>query len=255
MLEESDVRKMVRLLGETVAVEGGLSAKKRHLMEGLCLLVGADSWAWALGCHLTPGAPQAYVSFLHGGFDDERFARLIEAAEQPIMGKIVEPFYIKLAETGRHLSWTREELDPDGQAQQPGVRERWEAADVGPIVMSYYPLDKASTSSVVLYRRYNDTPFTDRERNIIHIILDEVPWLHETGWPEDRGVTIPELSPRQRLVMNLLLEGHGRKQIAHHLKITENTVASYTKEIYRHFSVNSHAQLVRKLLAAESVDI
>lgn len=59
------------------------------------------------------------------------------------------------------------------------------------------------------------------------------------------------LSPRQRVVLNLLLEGMGRKQIAHQLKIAENTVSGYIKEIYRHFSVNSHAQLVRRMLTAD----
>ncbi|GAA5494222.1 hypothetical protein Rhal01_00380 [Rubritalea halochordaticola] len=251
MLEESDVRKMVRLLAETVAVDVGHAAKKRYLMNGLCRLVDADSCVWALGCHINPGEPQVYVSFLHEGFEEERFTKLISAAEHPVMGKVVEPFFQELADTGQHLTWTREQIDPKGLAMRDGIRELWEDADIGSLVMSYYPLDQDSTSSVVFYRRLSQAAFSERDRRIIHIILGEVSWLHLTGWPNDRGASVPELSPRQRVVLNLLLEGMGRKQIAHQLEITENTVSGYIKEIYRHFSVNSHAQLVRRMLAAD----
>lgn len=83
---------------------------------------------------------------------------------------------------------------------------------------------------------------------MVHIILSEVPWLHMNGWPEDMGVSIPNLSPRQRTVLNLLLDGLDRKQIASELGISENTVSGYTKDVYRHFSVNSHVGLMKKLI-------
>lgn len=71
-----------------------------------------------------------------------------------------------------------------------------------------------------------------------HIVLSEVPWLHEHGWPEGRGATVPNLSlARRQLVLNLLLEVRSRKPIASALSISENTVATYQKDIYGHFGV------------------
>ena len=43
-VSEADARAMVRLLGETAALDCGHDEKKRFLMQGLCHLVDADCW-------------------------------------------------------------------------------------------------------------------------------------------------------------------------------------------------------------------
>ncbi|HKK18224.1 MAG TPA: LuxR C-terminal-related transcriptional regulator, partial [Opitutales bacterium] len=193
---------------------------------------------------------QVYVAFMHGGFDEQGYADLLQAIEHPEMGSAVEAFFTALARREAHTTMVREEIDPQGLAERPGPRELWEKADIGPVMMSGYPLDAKSLSAIAVYRRFGAKPFSTREKQIAHLILEEVPWLHMTGWPEDRGVTVPRLSPRQRMVLNLLLDGMGRKQIAAILEISENTVSGYCKEVYRYFSVNSQAELMHKFLAA-----
>jgi DNA-binding CsgD family transcriptional regulator len=115
---------------------------------------------------------------------------------------------------------------------------------LGPVILSLRPLGSGSASGVGLYRRHEDPPFTPRECRIAHIVLSETAWLHHANWPEDLG--IPKLYPRQRLVLNLLLQGDGRKSISEHLGISVNTVSGYVKAIYRHFEVRSHAALMRR---------
>lgn len=44
-LPESVVRALVRLLGETAALNTGHAGKKRFLMNGLCKMIDADAWA------------------------------------------------------------------------------------------------------------------------------------------------------------------------------------------------------------------
>ena len=105
-----------------------------------------------------------------------------------------------------------------------------------------------------LYRRMDQPAFTERETKIAHIVLSEVPWLHEEGWPEDRGAALPGLSPRRLLVLNLLLEGRARKDIATSLSLTENTVATYQKAIYRHFAVKSQAALMHRFRHGDGGD-
>jgi hypothetical protein len=39
LLDEADVRSMVRLLGETCTLKGTINQKKHFLMEGLCRLI------------------------------------------------------------------------------------------------------------------------------------------------------------------------------------------------------------------------
>jgi len=250
-ISEPDVRAMVRLLGQTVAAEGGHQEKKRFLMDGLCQLIDADCWLWTLGCQINPGEAQVYVNFTHGGFDESRYAATLQALSHPAMGAAVETFYAAIASEPRPLTMLRDEVDPQGIAYGDGPAQLWEQADIGPLIMSGYPLDEHSLSGVGLYRRFAAEPFTLREKQIAHIILKEVSWLHLSGWPEDRGATVPCLSPRQRTVLNLLLEGQARKQIASNLEIAENTVAGYAKEVYRHFGVNSQAELMHKFLSGK----
>ncbi len=246
-VSESDARAMIRLLGETSASGGARTEKKRFLMKSLCQLIEADAWVWTLGIRIKPGAPQTYAGFLHGGFDDNRFTNFLTAVEHPAMAKVAARFFENLRPGCTTM--TREEIDPGGLGLADGVRQCWESADIGPLMMSGYLLDEQSLSTLGIYRKSSEKPFNAREKQIAHIILTEVPWLHAAGWPEDRGVKVPELAPRQRVLLNLLLDGLDRKNIAANMGISENTVSSYAKQVYRHFDVQSQPQLMRKFLS------
>ncbi len=251
LIDEDDVRGIVRLLGNTAALDGSHAEKKIYLMDGLCELIHADAWAWTLGCQITPGGPQVYVGFIHGGFDETRFSNMLKAIDHPGMGKVGEHFFSEAKRSLAITTMLREEVDPEGYAYTCGADELWKDADVESLMLSAFPLDNDSMSCIGLYRKVGDQSFGKREKKIAHIILSEVPWLHMSGWPDDRGATVPKLYPRQRIVLNLLLDGLDRKRIALHMGISENTVSGYTKDIYRHFGVNSQVELMRKFLYSE----
>jgi DNA-binding CsgD family transcriptional regulator len=106
-----------------------------------------------------------------------------------------------------------------------------------------------------LYRHHGKAEFTAREVRIAHIILTEVTWLHEQGWPDDRGVDVPKLSRRQRLALNLLIQGLSRKQIAEAMKISAHTAQGYIKDVYRIFNINSQAALMSRFLQGNGRDV
>ncbi len=173
--------------------------------------------------------------------------------ENPQIGEAGGPFFAAVQKSDRLTTMRREEIDPDNRIRLlPDALRVLREADVGPLIMNAMPLDSDSVSAIVVYRRNQAAPFTPRESRIAHIILSEVPWLHMAGWPEDRGAGVPKLFPQQRVVMNLLLDGMDRKSIAASMDISENTVAGYVKDIYRHFDVHSQAQLMRKFLTGNS---
>lgn len=256
LIEESDVRAMVRLLGEVAALAGGHNEKKRFLMEGLCELIRGDAWAWTLGTGMDKSdGKQIYCGVLHGGFDPDRFARLLEAIDHPDMPKATGAFWEEVFENGKHLTRPRHEIDRDGVASRGPARHAWDRADLGSLIISAMPIGDGCISGATIYRRVCDPDFTAREVKIAHIILQEVPWLHLSGWPEDRGATVPQLYPRQRMVLNLMLDGMGRKQIADSMGITVNTVGGYAKDVYRHFNVCSQAELMRKFLVGDPASL
>ncbi len=65
-LAEADVRAIVRLLGRVIASPDGLKEKRRMLMDGLCHLVNASSWAWCMA-EFDPDKPPSFIGSGHGG--------------------------------------------------------------------------------------------------------------------------------------------------------------------------------------------
>ncbi|MBW3600242.1 MAG: LuxR C-terminal-related transcriptional regulator, partial [Planctomycetes bacterium] len=60
-----------------------------------------------------------------------------------------------------------------------------------------------------------------------------------------------QLSPQRREVLDCLLEGDSEKQVAARLNLTQQTVHQYVKAVYRHFRVNSRAELMARWIRSE----
>ena len=73
--------------------------------------------------------------------------------------------------------------------------------------MSVRPTGDRFLSSVSIYRRPGALPFSSRDSRITHIVLAEVPCLHDAVLSTDIGTTGTRLTPRQRITLNLMLEG------------------------------------------------
>lgn len=254
VLAEEDVRSIVKLLGEVITSRKDFAGVKRQLVEGICELVKADSWTWSLGCNAEPGEQPIYLGFAHGGFDEERYARLLLAAGHPDMAWTSVKLLTEMRQRSSHVTRMRSQIVDEPAFAASGVNAYLCDADIGPFIFSLRPIEGRSVSTICLFRRKEDAPFTERESRIVHILLSELPWLHEQGWPEDRGTTVPRLSPRLRVVLNLLLDGRTRKEMASSLSLSEYTVAQYQRAVYSHFGVNSHTTLLRRFQMGDGGD-
>lgn len=250
-LAESDVRAMVRLVAEVASLGLCHLAARRYLMEGLKNLIDADCWVWSLG-YLESEKPPVYVSLQHAGFNEDRFTQFLQAVEHPAMTELTAPFIAEVMKTPRmQVTMLRQEFDPGSRLSSTAADVFWRAADIHPVMLSAHPLDECCVSMIGVYRRLDQPLFSERERQIAHILMTEVPWLHANGWPQDFGVETPSLPRSRRLVLNLLLEGHGRKQVADKLGLSLHTISGYIKDIFRTFKVHSHAELMRRFSKME----
>ncbi|MBB6308819.1 helix-turn-helix transcriptional regulator [Xanthobacter tagetidis] len=254
LLGEDDVREIVRLLGDVIVSRQDFSSVKRQLVEGICRLIDADAWTWSLGCFAEPGAQPVYLGMAHGGFDEARYTRLLLAASHPDMAWTSERLLTEMRTKDTHVTRLRQQVVDEATFVASGVDGHLRAADIGPFIFSLRPIDDRAVSIIALYRRQGASDFSERESRIAHILLTELPWLHEQGWPQDRGASVPRLSPRLRLVLNLLLDGRSRKEMAANLSLSEHTVAQYQKALYRHFGVTSHATLLRRFQMGDGGD-
>lgn len=252
-LSTADASSVIRLLGEVAIVEGGLMAQKRHLMEGLARIIDADSWAWATSCRFESDEVPLNSGFLSGGFSPQQFAKFQEALEHPdtavLNGALTREFEARQTHLTRH----RDQIDPAGLFHQSAVYPIWIAAGVEQVIMSVRPSGDRYISNAGIYRRQGRSPFSPRDVKIAHIVLSEVPWLHDV-LPSGLGTMVTQLAPRQRITLNLLIEGQTRAQIAEHLGLSVATVDGYVKDVFRHFGVHSQPSLMARFSMGDGGD-
>jgi two-component system nitrate/nitrite response regulator NarL len=67
------------------------------------------------------------------------------------------------------------------------------------------------------------------------------------GMVDAPAVATPKLTRRQFEVLTCALEGHGNKQIAYRLAMSEGTVKTHLAAVMRRYGVNNRVQLVREV--------
>lgn len=254
VLEEKDIRAMVRILGDVAAAGPSHEEKKTLLMNGLCKLLGADLWVWALATKFVAHEQPVYTSMASGGFEEGQFPKLLVAFEHPDLAILTAPLADEVGALNRQITRLREDYDPEDFFTSCEANPLWKAADVGAPLLTYRPISETCVSGIGIYRKFDRPPFSRRDAKIAHIVLTEVPWLHEEGWPMDSAEKVPSLPNRCRLALNLLLEGLQRKTIADRMNLSVHTVNDYTKQIYRYFEVHSQAELITKFKVGDGGD-
>lgn len=254
-LSETDARAIVRLLGDLAMIDNDLIAQKRFLMTGLSALIDADSWAWATTFRFQPAEVPLNAGFLTDGFSPEQFSRFQEALEHPDTGLLNAGFTEEFEQKQTHLTRLRDQMDVKGRFPQMAVYPIWLAAGVEQVVLSIQPGRDGALSQIGIYRRPGRAPFDARDSRIAHIVIGEVPWLHAAVLPSSLGSTVTRLTPRQRITLNLLLEGQTRTQIAEHLGLSVHTVDDYVKDVFRYFDVHSQAALIARFQHGDGGDV
>jgi DNA-binding CsgD family transcriptional regulator len=255
-LHEADVRAMVRLLGEVAAKPGGHAEKKRRLMDGLCTIVCATAWVWGLAAEMDPEKMSNFGGFRHGQFDDSQVAEMLQIPPDSLKDGIAAPHVQEMPRPhDPQLSPSLpQSTQNDERRKSPDLATLGNVSGPHPCCLSYQPIDGGKYCAIALTREVGSPLFDAREALIVHTMLTEVPWLHEQNWPGERSPEVLKLAPRVRLVLELLLQSYSRKQIAAELGIRDNTVAGYTKEIYRQFHVQSHVELLRRFYQGNDSD-
>jgi two-component system CheB/CheR fusion protein len=76
--------------------------------------------------------------------------------------------------------------------------------------------------------------------------------IERTALSEETTALIAALTPRERQVMDLVIEGKPNKQIAHVLGISQRTVENHRAAMMRKFGARSLSQLIRLTIEASS---
>ena len=254
-LPEHDVRRLVRILGEVVAMKPDPDAQRIHLMNGLAALLDTDTWVWGVAPLLDPGKQPVYLYHHTAGFDQDRMSRFLEAVEHPDCAEMTAPLARAMISAGSQVTRNITQIvTPERFASSP-ANPLWHSAGIGPILITLRPIPGYGISCIGFYRPVAAPMFDERDSRIAHITLSEVPLLHEAGMPHAATKTLPQLPPRCRLIINQLVHGMSRKDIANHLGLSVNTVHGYTKIIFKHFGVHTQSELISRFTLGDGQDL
>ena len=260
-LEEGDARAVIRLLGEVAMVEGNHATKRRALMEGLNDLIDADMW---LICHGTIDNPQRWpmvFSVVHDGATDEEIAAMADYGQDldhPLLEhersrQLAETYFV---ERGQQCTARRNQIITDEEwYDNPVEVQRHQRLGYDDFLMTGYPLDDRGLYSLLeFFRRHGRPKFTDRDCRLVHIVAAEIPWLHYEGAPVGPSNRARELTPRERAILALMLDGWDRKAMSRELGLSFHTVGDYMKRIYKRFNVDGQVALLHQFMAGERAD-
>ena len=241
-----------RLLNAAVNIEGAaltLSERRQRFLVAIAELIQADAGHWAWGRGHPETSTIAPVAMLDCGYSAEQKSLFIQSALDP---EAMRPFHagvLSIMHQRRQSSTVRRDVFSDAQWHASHWFQKYMSRmgmDSWVHCLNYDPSD--TWSNMFLVRRAGQPEFGDREAAILDVAMASIPWLHprvdETLPPE----TFVGLTPRQRTVLLLQLDGKSRKQIALQLQITEQTVGDHLKALYEHFGVHSSSELAARFL-------
>ncbi|MGC1479962.1 MAG: helix-turn-helix transcriptional regulator [Chthoniobacterales bacterium] len=220
--------------------------RKRYLLDGMAQLVSADYVAWVLAAATDPGKKPVYVGFETRGISAEQMPKFLRIQAHPALAEYSQPLLVELSATGQQVTANVQDIFDYAEFESSEWGKMWADADIAPRCIIHRPLANGGVSGIGCYRRLGRPLFTECERLIVHLLLTEIPWLHEMGWPGDLGAKVPDLPPQGWLVHEMLLQGFDRSRIAAELGISRHTSDSYVKQVFRHLGVQSQPELMAR---------
>lgn len=256
LIPESEVRKIVRLVGRIADMQGSRPAKRRALMTGLSKMIDADAWAWIVSRAADEHDNPAVAYFQHGGYTDEQVARDAQIMQNRKSTPVEYRALNQLRLTHKRFTRRWDQLVTPEEWYGPRNRQILEALGFEHVMYCVKVLDdKGLFSGIALKRRTGRSNFTPVEQRIAHIVTGEIDWLHGDENLFSVAQQVHPLPPSQRTVLMLLMEGNNKPKIAATLGCSYNTVKDHVKAIYAHFKVHNIAELFRHFRVSDGQDV
>lgn len=233
--------------------EASVADRRKSLASSICRLIEADVWLWFTGAvNQELNGDSMVTSFVDGGFKDEQErAEFFRVIIHPDLAPVVTKPLAEAMAAKKTMTCRRDQLLSDEYWYGSLNEEIWNQLGFCDFIISAFPVGEISYSALGFHRRVDRRRFTDVDTNLVGILSHCLAWLHQAVPPPAATSNVLELSPRERQVLMLLLDGDSRKQVASKLGISDHTVSDYMKAVYAKFSVNSRAELLSKFIAAD----
>lgn len=249
-----DTRQILTLVGEVRELGCDVSLWHPHLLDGVCRLTGAQVGIGANMRNFVRGKEPEGLGVYRTGWPDaqteKRWSDYVNSVDVQST-----PEYAKLVGfPGRIVTRTRTQIYEDSLwYRSKTFNEFHRACGLDHYVFSIVRLGgldggKDLFNSLWIHRPLGARAFGRREWWIVRTVHASVAAMvgEALAAPGEPGVGA--LSPRQRDVLDALLEGDSEKQAAARLGISPTTVHEHVAALYRHFGVASRGELMARFV-------
>jgi DNA-binding CsgD family transcriptional regulator len=245
LLRAQDVRDAYRLIGECRDLGSDPALWHQRMLEGLCRLVGVPVAVGGEGRWKRPHPPGEVISAFDVGLDSR--GHELYLAYHRDLGPAGDPIFLALQRLrGRHVVGTRRQLVSDvtwyGSAAWYDYRRLIHIDDQ--LTSVYQVVDGDAISVIALHRQVRERAFSPRQQQLLTFFHAELARLIRRSLVSAAEPRPDTLAPRLRQTLACLLEGDSEKQVAWRLGLSPATTHEYVTALYRHFGVQSRAQLM-----------
>jgi DNA-binding CsgD family transcriptional regulator len=224
--------------------------RRRLLLSLLVEVVGADAGHWSWGHGVPEDNSMTPVVIIDFGYTPEQFTMILEFAMRAESVAMFQSRIAALFDERKRAVATRRCVIADDEWRSSPLWSGYVARlgfDSWVHAVRYGQLDGINQDNtwccLHFVRQTGKSEFGPREAGLVELALNGIEWLD----PRVEVAAIPDrlaiLTPRQRAVASLLLGGLSRKKIAARLSVSEETVNTHVKAVFKHFHVQSTAEL------------
>lgn len=250
-LRAADLRAVHRLTGECRELGDDPFAWRLHFGAELSRLTGA---CWALSAEMgrcVHGPRQDLGTAIwgwHNGFDKSGWLRMLAGFHRdPLYNPLMNAYIARLTVAdGAGLTRSDMIADRDWYTSDYYEVQRALGADATLCCFRAIPATSDEYAEVFLARGIGERDFSARDRAVAAEAMAAIAPHLGGALSRFRDPAPSALPVRARQVLRCLLEGDGDKQVALRLGISPLTVNVYTKQIFRHFGVQSRAELLAR---------
>jgi DNA-binding CsgD family transcriptional regulator len=254
-LRISEVKAAFNLIGECRELWNTPPAWRVHLLRGLTELTGLAVGHYAEVDASSFAGPIQFLAAVDFGWRDEaarnyylRYtADLTGACTAPMPG--IDILARRLGEAGRAIAY-RPELCSDSQwYRSAAVNEYRRPAFNDGYVLSFVRGQNNLCTHLGVHQDTSQRAPTLHAKRLVSLVHQQIAPMVGSVLAMDNQHNRQGLSSRLQQVLDQLLKGDSEKKIARDLKLRPPTVHEYIGKIYRHFAINSHAELLAYFLA------
>ena len=248
-LDIDDTRRLLQAVTDVSDSKKPLADLRRATLEELAALVHADAGHWAWGRGNAQSASITPVAFIHFGYTEAELAATCQFGLDPRMREEFSLPLVKLMRPDQVACALRSDIVPDDRwTPDNWLYQNVRRTGMDSWIQAVRYAANDTWSNMYLARRIGRAEFEVADRELSDLAISSISWL----WANAEEALPPEahaeLSPRQRTVMFMLLDGLSRKKIAARLGIGEETVNFHVKALYQHFRVQSATELAAMFL-------